>query len=42
MTKVFLAGCNYFVTANIKDFKKGEVDKLPVLKPDEFLVRFSG
>jgi len=33
------AGCDFFVTINIKDFKKGEMKKLPVLKPDEYLVR---
>jgi predicted nucleic acid-binding protein len=31
------AGCNFFVTVNIKDFLKGETEKLPVLKPDEYL-----
>ena len=31
-------GCDFFVTANIKDFKKVEI--LPVLKPDEFLQQF--
>jgi hypothetical protein len=35
------AGCNFFVTANIKDFKRGETIKLPVLKPDDYLLRFS-
>jgi len=34
-------GCSFFVTANIKDFKRGETIKLPVLKPDEYLRRFS-
>ena len=33
------ANCNFFVTANIKDFKKGEIAKLPVLKPDEYVSR---
>jgi predicted nucleic acid-binding protein len=31
------AGCDFFVTANIRDFKKGEQKKLPVLKPDDYL-----
>ena len=31
------AGCDFFVTANIKDFKKGEQRKLPVIKPDDYL-----
>lgn len=35
------AGCDFFVTANIKDFKKGEMKKLPVIKPDDYLVRCS-
>ena len=35
------AGCDFFVTSNLKDFKKGETSKLPVLKPDDFLIRFS-
>ena len=33
------AGCDFFVTANIKDFKKGEQKKMPVLKPDDYLLR---
>jgi predicted nucleic acid-binding protein len=33
------AGCDFFVTVNIKDFKKGEQKKLPVLKPDDFLLQ---
>ena len=33
--------CDFFVTANIKDFKKGEITKLPVLKPDDYLLRLS-
>jgi predicted nucleic acid-binding protein len=33
------ACCDYFVTANIKDFKKGEMKKLPILKPDAYLIR---
>ena len=33
------AGCDFFVTANIKDFKKGEMKKMPVLKPDDYLLR---
>jgi len=32
------AGCNFFVTANIKDFKKGETKKLPIFKPDDYLL----
>ena len=32
------AGCVFFVTANIRDFKKGEQKKLPVLKPDDYLL----
>ena len=35
------AGCDFFITANIKDFKKGEIKKLPVFKPDNYLLRFS-
>ena len=35
------AGCNFFVTVNLKDFQRGEIGKLPVLKPDDFLYRFS-
>ena len=35
-------GCNFFITANIKDFKKGEQKKLPVLKPDDYLFRYHG
>jgi len=34
-------GCDFFVTVNTKDFKMGETEKLPVLKPDEYLLRFS-
>jgi hypothetical protein len=34
------AGCDFFITANITDFKKGEIRKLPVLKPDEYLHLF--
>ena len=34
------AGCHFFITANIKDFKKGEQKKLPVLKPDDYLLRY--
>jgi len=30
--------CDFFITANIKDFKKGEISKLPVLKPDDYLL----
>jgi len=33
------AGCDCFVTANIKDFEKGEMKKLPVFKPDDYLQR---
>ena len=33
------AGCDFFVTANIKDFKKGEQKKLPVFKPDDYLLQ---
>jgi len=35
------AGCNFFVTVNVKDFQKGEIGKLPVFKPDDYLFRFS-
>jgi predicted nucleic acid-binding protein len=34
------ASCNFFVTVNIKDFKKGEMKKLPVVKPDEYLLYY--
>jgi predicted nucleic acid-binding protein len=34
------AGCNFFVTVNVKDFKKGEINELPVFKPDDYLRRF--
>ena len=34
------AGCDFFVTVNIKDFKRGEKKQLPVLKPDDFLLQF--
>lgn len=33
-------GCNFFITRNIKDFKKIETDKLPVLTPDDYLRAF--
>ena len=33
------ADCDFFVTANVKDFKKGEMSKLLVIRPDEFLIR---
>ena len=33
------ADCDFFVTVNIKDFKKGKIAKLPVLKPDDYLLR---
>lgn len=33
--------CDFFITANVKDFKKGEMNNLPVLKPDNYLLRFS-
>ena len=36
------AGCDFFVTANIKDFKKGEQIKLPVYKPDDYLFQNNG
>ena len=32
-------GCDFFVTINIKDFKKGERSRLPVLKPGDYLKR---
>ena len=32
------ADCEFFVTVNIKDFKKGKITKLPVLKPDDYLL----
>ena len=35
------AGCNFFVTVNVNDFIKGEIKKLPVFKPDDYLYRFS-
>ena len=35
------AGCDFFVTLNVKDFKKGAMKKLPVFKPDEYLLLFS-
>ena len=35
------AGCNFFVTINVKDFRKGEIGKLPVLKPDDYLARIN-
>ena len=35
------AGCNFFITVNLKDFKKGEIAILPVFKPDDYLYRFS-
>ena len=35
------AGCDFFITFNVKDFQKGEIGKLPVLKPDDYLYRFS-
>jgi predicted nucleic acid-binding protein len=35
------AGCDFFVTANIKDFTKGAMKRLPVFKPDDYLLRFS-
>jgi len=35
------AECDFFVTANIKDFNKGQLSKLPVLKPDDYLLNFS-
>ena len=35
------AVCDFFVTVNIKDFQKGEIRNLPVLKPDDFLHRLS-
>jgi len=35
------ADCDFFVTANVKDFKKGEMSKLPVLKPDDYLLQKS-
>ena len=31
------AGCNFFITVNVKDFQKGEIGKLPVFKPDDYL-----
>lgn len=34
------ADCISFITANVKDFKKGEMSKLPVLKPDDYLLQF--
>jgi predicted nucleic acid-binding protein len=34
--------CDFFVTANIKDFKKVEQRKLQVLKPDTFLLQYRG
>ena len=34
-------GCDYFITGNINDFKKGKISKLPVFKPDEFLIIIS-
>jgi predicted nucleic acid-binding protein len=33
------AGCDCFVTANIRDFKKGKMKRLPVLKPDDYLLQ---
>ena len=36
------AGCSFFITANVKDFKKGEQQKLPVLKPNDYLFRYHG
>jgi len=35
------AGCSFFITVNVKDFKKGEIRKLPVLKPDDYLHIYS-
>ena len=35
------ARCDFFITANTKDFKKGEQVKLPVLSPDNYLLRYS-
>jgi len=32
------AGCDFFITANIKDFKKGEQKKLPVLTPNDYCI----
>ena len=32
------ACCDFFITANIKDFKNGAKESLPVLKPDEYLL----
>lgn len=34
------AGCDVFVTGNLKDFKKGQKDDLPVFGPDAFLFSF--
>ena len=34
------AGCSFFITANIKDFKKGEITKLLVLKPDDYVLLY--
>ena len=33
------AECNFFVTSNVKDFHKGALGKLPVLKPDDYLLQ---
>ena len=31
------ADCEFFVTANIKDFRRGEQGKLPIVRPDDYL-----
>jgi predicted nucleic acid-binding protein len=33
-------GCIFYITRNIKDFKKMETNKLPVLTPDDYLRAF--
>jgi predicted nucleic acid-binding protein len=33
-------GCIFFITRNIKDFRKMETNKLPILTPDEYLRAF--